>query len=88
MTPGFSLKNFYHPARASVQQWGALLKIAGGVLSAISIYDLVPPPYKLACFIGGLVVCAVAEGLEKLTAAPPPAAAPDPATDLSATPDQ
>ena len=87
MTPGFSFRNFYHSAPASVQRWGALLKIAGAALSAASASELVPAPSKLACFIGGLVVCAVAEGLEKLSAAPAPAAPPDPATDPSATPD-
>jgi hypothetical protein len=81
----FSLKNFYKPAPAVVQRWAALLKIAGGALSTASASELVPAPYKLSAFLGGLVVCAVAEGLEKLSAAPPPASGPDPATDSTAT---
>lgn len=81
----FSFNNFYKPAPAVVQRWAALIKIAGGALSAASASELTPPKFKLAAFLGGLVVCAVAEGLEKLSAAPPPAAGPDPATDPSAT---
>jgi hypothetical protein len=81
----FSFKNFYKPAPAVVQRIAALLKIAGGALSTASASELVPSQYKLLAFLGGLVVCAVAEGMEKLSAAPPPAAGPDPATDPSAT---
>jgi hypothetical protein len=80
----FSFKNFYKPAPAVVQRWAALIKIAGGALSAASASELTPAKFKLAAFLGGLVVCAVAEGLEKLSAAPPPAAGPDPATDPTA----
>jgi hypothetical protein len=82
----FSFNNFYKPAPAVVQRWAALLKIAGGSLSTASASELVPAKYKLLAFLSGLVVCAVAEGLEKLSAAPPPAAGPDPATDPTATP--
>jgi hypothetical protein len=81
----FSFKNFYKPAPAVVQRIAALLKIAGGALSTASASELVPAQYKLLAFLGGLVVCAVAEGMEKLSAAPPPAAGPDPATDPTAT---
>lgn len=81
----FSFNNFYKPAPAVVQRYAALLKIAGGALSTASASELVPAKYKLLAFLGGLVVAAVAEGLEKLSAAPPPAAGPDPATDPSAT---
>jgi hypothetical protein len=81
----FSFKNFYKPAPAVVQRWAAIIKIAGGALTAASASELTPQQYKLAAFIGGLVVCAVAEGLEKLSAAPPPATGPDPATDSTAS---
>jgi hypothetical protein len=80
----FSFKNFYKPAPAQVQRIAALLKIAGGALSTASVSELTPPQYKLIAFLGGLIVCAVAEGMEKLSAAPPPAAGPDPATDPTA----
>lgn len=82
----FSFKNFYKPAPATVQRWAAMLKIGGAALSTASTSELVPQQYKLAAFLGGLVVCAVAEGLEKLSAAPPPAAGPDPATDSTMPP--
>jgi hypothetical protein len=80
----FSFKNFYKPAPAQVQRIAALLKIAGGALSTASVSELTPSQYKLIAFLGGLIVCAVAEGMEKLSAAPPPAAGPDPATDPTA----
>lgn len=82
-----SLHNFYKPAPAAVQRYAALLKIAGAGFSTASTSDLVPTVYKLSAFLGGLVVCAVAEGLEKLSAAPAPAAAPDPATDSTMRPE-
>lgn len=83
----FSLRNFYKPAPATVQRGCAALKIAGGALSAASGSELCPAPYKWPAFVGGLVICAVAEGLEKLSAAPAPAAAPDPSTDSGMRPE-
>ena len=83
----FSHRNFYKPAPAAVQRMAAMLKVAGGALSTASISELTPVPYKLPAFLGGLVICAVAEALEKLSAAPPPAAGPDPATDESMSPE-
>ncbi|RFP65254.1 hypothetical protein D0N36_09310 [Hymenobacter lapidiphilus] len=82
----FSFKNFYKSATATVQRAAALLKIGGGALSTASASELVPARYKLLAFLCGLVVCAVAEGLEKLSAAPPPASGPDPATDSTMSP--
>ena len=83
----FHIRNFYKPAPAFVQRAAALLKIAGASLSTASVSELTPLKYKLPAFVGGLVVCAVAEGLEKLSAAPAPAAAPDPATDSTMKPE-
>ncbi|WP_310394161.1 hypothetical protein [Hymenobacter sp.] len=68
---GFSFRHFFSPAPARVQRATALLKLAGGLLTAAAAAEYTPPARKPACFFGGLVVCAVAEGLEKLW---PPAA--------------
>lgn len=62
----FSFKNFYHPAPAQVQKATAMLKVFGGLLASASAAEYTPPKFKPLCFFGGLVVCAVAEGLEKL----------------------
>ncbi|MBX0290949.1 hypothetical protein K3G63_10895 [Hymenobacter sp. HSC-4F20] len=76
----FSFSNFYKPAPATVQRWAAALKgvgalIAASVLAANEKYAWLPWL--------GLVLAAVGEGLEKLSAAPPPAAGPDPTTDVT-----
>lgn len=83
----FSLNNFYKPAPALVQRYCAALKIGGGLLAAVSGSELTPPAYKFPAFLGGLVIAAVAEGIEKLRAAPAPAAAPDPSTDPTMKPE-
>lgn len=78
----FSFKNFYQPAPATVQRFCAGLKVFGGLLASASAAEYTPPKYKPFCFFGGLVVAAVAEGLEKLW---PAAVPPDPATEPTPT---
>lgn len=74
----FSFSNFYKPAPATVQRWAAALKAVGGVASASAL--AADAQYRWLLW-AGLVLAAVGEGLEKLSAAPPPAAGPDPVTD-------
>jgi uncharacterized membrane protein YhhN len=66
-----SLANFYKPAPKRVQRWAAALKGVGGVLA---VSTMATELRWLAAL--GLVLCAVGEGLEKLTAkgSPPPPA--------------
>jgi hypothetical protein len=76
----FSFKNFYKPARADVQRWAAVCKALGGLTAPAALTE----KYKWLVLLG-FVLAAVGEGLEKLSAAPPPAAGPDPATDPTDT---
>lgn len=79
----FSLNNFYKPAPAWAQRLAAALKSVGATLGAIGAAGVGPAKFLI---LGGLVVAGLGEALEKLTAAPPPAAAPDPQTDPSMDP--
>jgi len=66
-----SFRNFFHPAPKRVQRWAAALKGVGGVLALSTMAT----EYRWLAALG-LVLCAVGEGLEKLTAdntTPPPA---------------
>ena len=78
----FSFKNFYKPARADVQRWAAALKGLGGMTAPAALTE----KYKWLVLLG-FGLAAIGEGLEKLSAAPAPAAAPDPATDPSMKPE-
>lgn len=77
----FSFKNFYKPAPAVVQRIAAVCK----AVSAIAVPAALTEKYKWLAGLG-FVLAVVGESLEKLTAAPAPAAAPDPATDPSMRP--
>lgn len=72
----FSLKNFYKPAPAVVQRIAAVCK----AVSAVAVPAVLTDKYKWLAGLG-FVLAIVGESLEKLTAAPAPAAAPDPTTD-------
>jgi hypothetical protein len=77
----FSFKNFYKPAPAHVQRIAAVCKALGGLTAPAALTD------KYKWLVGlGFILAAVGEGLEKLMAAPAPAAAPDPATDPTMSP--
>jgi len=77
----FSFKNFYKPAPAVVQRIAAACKALGGLTAPAALTE------KYTWLVAvGFVLAIIGESLEKLTAAPPPAAGPDPATDPSATP--
>jgi hypothetical protein len=78
----FSLKNFYKPAPAQVQRIAAVCKALGGLTAPAFLTE----KYKWLVALG-FILAAVGEGLEKLTAAPAPAAAPDPATDPTMKPE-
>jgi hypothetical protein len=75
----FSLSNFYKPAPAQVQRIAAACK----AVSAIAVPAALTEKYKWLAGLG-FVLAIVGESLEKLTAAPPPAAPPDPSTDPGA----
>ena len=78
----FSLKNFYKPAPAQVQRIAAACKALGGMTAPAALTD------KYKWLVGlGFVLAIVGESLEKLSAAPAPAAAPDPATDPGMKPE-
>lgn len=72
----FSFRNFYKPAPAAVQRWCAALQAVGGLIASSA---LAAESKRFGVF--GLVLSAVGVGLEKLSAAPAPAAGPDPTTD-------
>lgn len=74
MPTTFSVKNFLRPAPARVQKIAALVKILGGGIVVATASEHVPPQYKAALAIAGIVVAMLAESLEKLS---PPATAPD-----------
>jgi hypothetical protein len=75
-----SFKNFYKPAPAQVQRYCAALKGVGGLIGASTLVGT----YAWLGFVG-LACIVLGETWEKLTAAPPPAAGPDPASDSTAT---
>ncbi|MGI4862756.1 MAG: hypothetical protein ACRYFZ_02460 [Janthinobacterium lividum] len=76
----FSFKNFYKPAPAVVQRIAAVCKALGGMTAPAALTE------KYAWLAAaGFVLAIIGETLEKLSAAPPPAHGPDPATDPSAT---
>jgi hypothetical protein len=78
----FSFNNFYKPAPAQVQRIAAACKALGGLTAPAALTE------KYKWLVGlGFVLAAVGEGLEKLSAAPAPAAAPDPATDPGMKPE-
>lgn len=72
----FSFNNFYKPAPAHVQRLAAVCKALGGMTAPAALTE----KYKWLVALG-FILAAIGEGLEKLSAAPPPAAAPSPATD-------
>jgi hypothetical protein len=76
----FSFKNFYKPAPATVQSIAAVCKAVAGIAAPAALTE----KYKWLAGLG-FVLAVVGESLEKLSAAPPPAAGPDPATDPTAT---
>jgi hypothetical protein len=76
----FSFNNFYKPAPATVQRIAAVCKAVAGISAPAALTE----KYKWLAGLG-FVLAIVGESLEKLSAAPPPAAGPDPATDPTAT---
>lgn len=78
----FHFRNFYKPAPAAVQRIAAACKAIAGVTAPAALTD----KYKWLAGLG-FVLAVVGEGLEKLSAAPAPAAAPDPATDPGMKPE-
>jgi hypothetical protein len=76
----FTFQNFYKPAPAVVQRIAAVCKALGGMTVPVALTE----KYTWLA-AAGFVLAIIGESLEKLTAAPPPAAGPDPATDPGAT---
>jgi hypothetical protein len=76
----FSFKNFYKPAPAVVQRISAVCKALGGMSAPAALSE----KYSWLA-AAGFVLAIIGETLEKLTAAPPPAAGPDASTDPSAS---
>ena len=81
-----SFDNFYKPAPAWAQRLAAVMKSLGGSAAAAAVSPFVPAGLRVLVGVAGLVVAAVGEAIEKLTAAPAPAAAPDPRTDPTMAP--
>jgi hypothetical protein len=77
----FHIRNFYKPAPAQVQRIAAACKAIAGVTAPAALTD----KYKWLAGLG-FILAIVGEGLEKLSAAPAPAAAPDPETDPTMKP--
>jgi hypothetical protein len=75
----FSFKNFYKPAPAVVQRIATVCKALGGMTAPAALTE----KYTWLA-AAGFVLAIIGESLEKLTAAPPPAAGPDPATNATA----
>jgi hypothetical protein len=76
----FSFKNFYKPAPAAVQRIAAVCKALGGMTAPTVLTE----KYSWLA-AAGFVLAIIGESLEKLMAAPAPAAGPDPSTDPTAT---
>lgn len=86
----FSFNNFYKPAPARAQRIAAACKAFGGAVGTTPAFlvilqgtEMEKSTLKLvACvMLFGWLTAAIAESMEKLAAAPAPAAAPDPSTD-------